>query len=62
MISSIQTKNKMFSLSREEESIIISLIDDEFNADFLNEIALFIFFFTQIKTIKKTSIINVFEK
>jgi hypothetical protein len=52
VISSIQTKDKMTSLSREEESIIVSLIDDEFGADLLNEIALFNFSFTQIRTIK----------
>jgi hypothetical protein len=49
------------SLSREEESIIVSFIDDEFDADLLNEIALFNFSFIQIKTIKKSSITNVFK-
>jgi hypothetical protein len=61
MISSIQTKNEMISLSREEESIIVSFIDDEFDADLLNEIALFISSFTQIRTIRKTSITSVFK-
>jgi hypothetical protein len=49
------------SLSREEEAIIVSFIDDEFDADLLNEIALFYFSFTQIRTIRKTSITNVFK-
>jgi hypothetical protein len=61
VISSIQTKNRMTSLSREEESSIVSLIDDEFDADLLNEIALFILFFTQIRTTRKTSITSVFK-
>jgi hypothetical protein len=61
VISSIQTKDEMTSLSREEESTIVSLIDDEFDANLLNEIALFTFSFIQIKTIKKTSITNVFK-
>jgi hypothetical protein len=61
VISSIQTKDEMTSLSREKESIIVSFIDDEFDADLLNEIALFIFSFTQIRAIKKTSITNVFK-
>jgi hypothetical protein len=60
MISSIQTKDKMISLSREEESIIVSFIDDEFDADLLNEIALFNLSFTQIRTTRKTSITSVF--
>jgi hypothetical protein len=62
MISSIQIKNKMIFLSREEKSIIVSFIDDEFNADLLNEIALFKFFFTQIKTIKKNIDNKRFQK
>jgi hypothetical protein len=49
-------------LSREKESIISSLIDDEFDANVLNEIALFNFSFTQIRTIKKTSISLFREK
>jgi hypothetical protein len=54
MISSFQTEDMTISLSREKESIIVSFIDDEFDADFLNKIALFNLFFIQIKTIKKT--------
>jgi hypothetical protein len=53
IISSFQTKVMTISLSREKKSIIVSFIDDKFDADLLNEIALFNFFFTQIKTIKK---------
>jgi hypothetical protein len=45
MISLIQTKDRMISLSREEKSIIVSFIDYEFDANLLNEIALFNFFF-----------------
>jgi hypothetical protein len=56
MISSSRIENTMISLSCEKESIVSSLIDDEFDANVLNEIALFNFSFTQIKTIRKTSI------
>ncbi len=61
-ISSSIVKNIVISFFRVEESIVLSFIDDEFDANVLNEIALSNFSFTQIRIVRKTSITNVFKK